>query len=124
MSLFTIDISTLLSSPVGTTEEFRFDQDIPEDTFEDVVCQWWLSMTIKLLHQEYGIECILVALQTTIEIPSEGIENKEIEIIGVSREFHTKKQLQDTDDIQYINMHDGTIDLTEIIREELLIAGL
>ena len=81
-------------------------------------------MTIKLLHQEYGIECILVALQTTIEIPSEGIENKEIEIIGVSREFHTKKQLQDTDDIQYINMHDGTIDLTEIIREELLIAGL
>ncbi len=38
MSLFTIDILTLLSSPVGTTEEFQFDQDIPVETFEDLIC--------------------------------------------------------------------------------------
>ena len=38
MSLFTIDISTLLSSPVGTTEDFRFEQEIPTETFEDIIC--------------------------------------------------------------------------------------
>ena len=76
------------------------------------------------MHQEYGIECMLADLRATIEIPSEGIEGKELEITGISREFHTKKQPRDTDDIQYINMHDGTVDLAQILREELLIAGL
>lgn len=124
MSLFTIDVSSLLSSTVGTTEEFRFDQDIPVETFEDLICHDWLHMNIKLIRQEYGIECLLLHIESTIEIPSEGIKGKELEITGISREFHIKKVVWDPDDIQYIDIRDNTIDLATIVREELLIAGL
>ena len=124
MSLFTIDISAIISSPVGTTEDFRFEQEIPADTFEDLVCNGKLCVSIKLIHQEYGIECLLSDMAAIIDIPSESIENKTLEIAGVSREFHLKKKPTDTDDIQYINTHDDTVDLSQIIREELLISGL
>lgn len=124
MSLFTIDISKLLSSPVGTMEEFEFAQELPTDTWDDLVCIADLEMRVKLLRQDYGIECILSRVETQITIPSESIEDKAIEIEHVSREFHLKKQPRDTDDIEYINMHDATIDLANIIEQELLIAGL
>ncbi len=124
MSLFTIDTSTLLSSPVGTMEEFQFAQGIPTDTWDDLVCNEELRMHVKLLKQDYGIECILSSVETLITIPSESIENKPIEIENISREFHLKKKPTDTDDIEYINDHDGTIDLTKVIEQELLIAGL
>lgn len=123
MSLFTLDISTLLSSPVGTMEEFHFEQEIPADTWEDLICEETLQMHIKIVRQEYGVDCILGNLKTIISIPSEGIENKEIEIDGVTREFHLKKKREDTDDISYINTHDASIDLATIIEQELLIAG-
>lgn len=124
MSLFSLDISEILGSPVGTIREFHFEQTLPEDTFTDVICREELIMDIKLVHQSYGIECLFVSLETTIDIPSESIENKEILLTNQSREFHLKKSEKDTDDIQYIDTHDMTIDLTLAIEEELLIAGL
>lgn len=124
MSLFAVDISTILSSPVGTIEEFHFAQEIPEDIWEDLICETDLEMSIKIVKKEYGVDCILEGLKTTIAIPSEGIENKEIEIDGVTREFHLKKKKEDTDDISYIDTHDASIDLTTILEQELLIAGL
>lgn len=123
MSLFTIDISTLLQSPVGTVEEFQFSQDIPADTFEDVICLEPLAIHIKLVRQEYGIQCLLLEMLTTVDIPSNDIKKREIEILDVAREFHIKKLREDTDDIEYINDHDATIDLTSIINQELLIAA-
>lgn len=80
MTLFTIDISTVLSAPVGSMEEFHFSQEIPADMWEDLVCETEFKMNIKIVKQDYGIDCILSELSTTISIPSEGIENKEIEI--------------------------------------------
>ena len=81
-------------------------------------------MSIKLIRQEYGIECLLLDIEATVEIPSEGIEGKELEITNISREFHLKKQPRDPDDIQYIDIRESTVDLANIVREELLIAGL
>lgn len=123
MSLFTIDISSLLSLPVGSVSEFEFKEDIPSDTWEDLVCDEVLSMHIKLIRQEYGINCIIQELGTTITVPSESIEKKIIELQNISREFHLKKTPTDTDDIEYIDTHDATIDLNRIIEQELLIAG-
>lgn len=123
MSLFTIDISTVLSAPVGSMEEFHFAQEIPADMWEDLICETDLKMNIKIVKQDYGVDCILSELSTTISIPSEGIENKEIEIDGVTREFHLKKKNEDTDDISYVYTHDASIDLTTILEQELLIAG-
>lgn len=57
-------------------------------------------------------------------IPSESIEHKSLELENISREFHLKKKKEDTDDIEYINTHDATVDLSTIIEQELLIAGL
>ncbi len=124
MSLFSLDISEILGSPVGTIREFHFEQSLPEDTFTDVICREDLIMDIKLVHQSYGVECLFVSLETAIDIPSESIENKEILLTNQSREFHLKKAEKDTDDIQYIDTHDMMIDLTQAIEEELLIAGL
>lgn len=123
MSLFTIDISALLHSPVGTTEEFQFHDDIPEDTFEDVVCREPLDIHIKLVRQEYGIQCLLCELHTVVDIPSNDILQKTIDIADIAREFHIKKLREDSDDIEYINDHDATIDLANILSQELLIAG-
>lgn len=123
MSLFTIDISSLLSLPIGSVSEFQFEEDIPSDTWEDLVCDEVLSMHIKLIRQEYGINCLIQDLKTTITIPSESIEKKIIELQNISREFHLKKSPKDTDDIEYIDTHDATIDLTRILEQELLIAG-
>lgn len=124
MSLFTIDVSSLLQLPVGSISEFQFEQEIPTDTWEDLICEEPLSMNIKLVRQDYGINCIIWSLSTTITIPSESIENKIIELDNISREFHLKKKKEDTDDIEYIDTHDATIDLTNIVEQELLIAGL
>ena len=124
MSLFTIDISTLLHSPVGTMEEFQFNQDIPVDTFEDVICTQPLDMHIKLVREEYWIRCIFSSLQTQLSIPSEGIEEKTVELHSLSREFHIKKKSDDTDDIEYIDSYNGTINLSKVIEQELLIGGM
>ena len=123
MSLFTIDISGLLTSPVGSMEEFNFREDIPRDTWEDLICEEELHMNIKIIRQDHGLDCILSRLSTVISIPSEGIENKEVAIDGVTRELHLKKTEKDTDDISYIDMRNGTIDLSLILEQELLIAG-
>jgi hypothetical protein len=124
MSLFTIDISPLLSRPVGSVEEFHFEQDVPEDTWDDLSCAEPLSMDIKLIRQEYGINCLILDMKTSISIPSEELEHVEIFLENISREFHLKKRNEDTDDIEYIDAHDATIDLTRVIGQELLIAGL
>ncbi len=124
MSLFSLDVSEILGSPVGTIREFHFEQTLPDNTFSDVLCVEDLVMDIKLIHQSYGIECLFISLETTINIPSESIEWKEISLINQSREFHLKKSEKDTDDIQYIDTHDMIIDLAQAIEEELLIAGL
>ena len=123
MPLFTIDISSILASPVGSLEEFQFCQEIPEKTWEDLICLRELQMHIRLIRQEYGLDCILSQLSTTVTIPSEGIEEKEITIDGVTREFHLKKSPKDTDDISYIDTRNGTIDLTSVLEQELLIAA-
>lgn len=105
-------------------EEFSFEEEVPENTWEDLVCENTLSMNIKLIKQEYGIQCIFVHILTNISITSEGIEGREIDLKNISREFHLKKSEKDTDDIEYINTHDDTIDLSRVIEQELLIAGL
>ena len=68
-------------------------------------------MSVKLVREDYGINCLLQKITTTITIPSEGIEDRIIDLDNISREFHLKKMKEDTDDIEYINTHDGTIDL-------------
>jgi hypothetical protein len=124
MSLFTIDISSLLQLPVGSISEFQFEQEIPTDMWDDLLCEEMLAMHIKLVREDYGINCIIQNLTTTVTIPSESIEHKAIQLEHISREFHLKKSPKDTDDIEYINTHDATIDLVTIIEQELLIAGL
>lgn len=124
MSLFTIDVSSLLSLPVWSISEFQFEQEIPDNTWEDLICTESLSMSVKLFHEDYGVNCLLTQLVTTITIPSEWLEDVAISLEHISREFHLKKTEKDTDDIEYIDTRDVSIDLTTIIEQELLIAGL
>ena len=124
MSLFSLDVSEILGSPVGTLQEFHFQQTIPADTFLEIICVEELIMHIRLVRQPYGVECIFVELKTTIDIPEEFIQSEEVTFANQSREFHLKKTPDDSDDIQYIDAHELTLDLTQAIEEELLISGL
>jgi hypothetical protein len=74
MSLFTLDISDILTGPTGTMQAFHFEQSLPEEIFSGVVCTADLVMDIKLVKQDYGIECLITSLETTIDIPEECIE--------------------------------------------------
>jgi len=124
MSLFSLDVSEILGSPIGTLQEFHFEQPIPADTFTEIICVDTLKMHVRLVRQPYGIECIFVELTTTIDIPAEFIHSEEVTFAHQSREFHLKKTENDADDIEYIDTHELTLDLTQAIEEELLISGL
>ena len=124
MSLFSLDVSEILGSPVGTLQEFHFEQIIPANTFSEVLCTKELVMHVRLVRQPYGVECIFVELKTTIDIPEEFIQSEEVTFANQSREFHLKKTPDDSDDILYIDTHELTLDLTQAIEEELLISGL
>jgi hypothetical protein len=123
MSLFTIDISGLLISPVGTMDEFHFEQELESDTFETFLCTEPLIMDIRIIRRDYGVECLFQSIQTTIDIPEEYLQGQEILLEHISREFHLKERREDTDDVEYIDP-DETIDLGRVIAQELLIAGL
>lgn len=122
MSLFTIDITRLLQSPVGSFDEYQFEEEVPKDTWEDLTCESPLSMNIKIVREKYGLSCIIHDIMTSISVPADALKDVDVELENIAREFHIKKSPEDTDDIGYIDMNHCTIDLTQCIREELLIS--
>ena len=121
--MFTIDISDLLISHIGDTREFEMEEQISAADFPDIVFTAPLFVSLRIVRQDYGVDVTFERLETAVTMLEDHVEDEEIYVYDVTRKFHLKKSLEDTDDIEYISP-DMTIDLTNIIAQEIFIIAL
>lgn len=122
MSLLSIDIVDILAAPVWTTDKMGFSSDIDKDIFESIICLSPMTISLRLIRQEYGIQCVFDSIQCVVSVPSEGISDAEIHLSDISRELHLKRHEDDPDDLGYIHSNDEVYDLSLMIEQEILIA--
>lgn len=117
--MFTIPVWDLLSSYDGDSKIFAFDGEIFDGYYEDIHFAKPLSFKIKLLVVGDDIHAIFTDLATEIIY-----ENKREKIIIAEFERIWKSRVDplDGDDIYEINMKNATIDLSGVIREEIIMA--
>lgn len=119
--MFEIAIGDLLASFAGDSKELRFMWPIYAGYFDDLECVWDVELHVKLIGTDEGITVMLQKLKA--KIVHEG-QTHDVELKNVEREFREKFDLNNPDDIKYINAKNATIDLKDVLREELIIATL
>ena len=121
MSLFTINVSGLLSSYPGYATDTTFSGDIEDDYYEDLCFVDTLTFSLRLIHVDDGIEAFFRDISTEVEY---GGELFTIDIPEAVRSFKEIRGPRDPDDIQYIDMKRKEIDIGSMIREEILLEVL
>ena len=119
--MFEIGVGDLLTSFPGDSKELRFCGPVYSGYFADVECVGDMELEMKLIATDAGITVILQKLKA--EIVHEG-KTHDVSLANVEREFREKFAPQNPDDIKYINTKNSTIDLKEVLREELIMATL
>lgn len=116
--MFEIPVWDLLSSYSWDSKELEFEWEIPNWTFEEFEFNKKLKLRILIIWLDEWVSVIIKELNTTVTYKwaLKFINKKDIE-----RKFNLDKKVDDTDDIKYINKRWATIDLFDIIREEILI---
>ena len=118
MSLFAIPVGDLLQSYAGDSKELSFSGEVYDGFYEDLRFVSPLDLSIKVIGLDDGICVIFQHLQATVEY--EG-EQKEVTIEGIERTFKETVSPDHTNDIKYVDMKHSVVDLSEIIREEILL---
>ena len=117
--MFTIPVGDLINSYDGDSKIFSFDGEIFDGFYEDLTFLKPLLFTIKLIVINDGIHGIFTNFSTEISY-----ENKKtkISIPEFERVWKTQIDPLDGDDISLINTKNMTIDLKDVIREEIIMA--
>ena len=117
--MFTIPVGDLINSYDGDSKIFSFDGEIFDGFYEDLTFLKPLLFTIKLIVINDGIHGIFTNFSTEISY-----ENKKakISIPEFERVWKTQVDPLDGDDINLINTKNMTIDLKDVIREEIIMA--
>ena len=117
--MFTIPVGDLINSYNGDSKIFSFDGEIFDGFYEDLTFLKPLLFTIKLIVIDDGIHGIFTNFSTEISY-----ENKKtkISIPDFERVWKTQIDPLDGDDINLINTKNMTIDLKDVIREEIIMA--
>ncbi len=117
--MFTIPVGDLINSYDGDSKIFSFDGEIFDGFYEDLTFLKPLLFTIKLIVIDDGIHGIFTNFSTEISY-----ENKKtkISIPEFERVWKTQIDPLDGDDINLINTKNMTIDLKDVIREEIIMA--
>ncbi|HRI35502.1 MAG TPA: hypothetical protein PK765_00015 [bacterium] len=118
MSLLTLPIGDILESFPGDTREYRFEGEIPSGYYDDLEFSAPLVLVIRIIGLDDGVQVIIETLKTSIVTPD---GDRAISLSGLDREF---KKLYDPlapDDVKTIDMKHRTVDLSEVVREEILI---
>ena len=116
-NMFKIPVGELLASYEGDTKFITFCDDVPSNTWEDVILKDLLNIEIQLTHIKEGIEVSFSRFETIADI--DGIEY-EIDIPTFERTFREKVDRNDPGSLDIINRKTGMIDLSHVIREEIL----
>ena len=117
--MFTIPIGDLINSYDGDSKIFSFDGEVFDGFYEDLKFLKPLLFTIKLIVIEDGIHGIFTNFSTEVSY-----ENKKtrISIPEFERIWKTQIDPLDGDDINLVNTKNMTIDLKNVIREEIIMA--
>ena len=118
--MFVIPIADILSSYTGDSKKFSFSGDIFDGYMEDITFTSPLQFDIQLIALDDGVEAIFDKLVT--EVIYEGKKHT-ISILNFARTWkRVIDSLTDDDDIRQIDMRGMTIDLTPVLREEIIMA--
>lgn len=117
--MFTIPVGDLINSYDGDSKIFSFDGEVFDGFYEDLKFLKPLLFTIKLIVIEDGIHGIFTNFSTEVSY-----ENKKtgISIPEFERIWKTQIAPLDGDDINLVNTKNMTIDLKNVIREEIIMA--
>ncbi|MGP1582680.1 MAG: hypothetical protein ACTTH6_00410 [Candidatus Altimarinota bacterium] len=117
--MFTIPVGDLINSYDGDSKIFSFDGEVFDGFYEDLKFLKPLLFTIKLIVIEDGIHGIFTNFSTEVSY-----ENKKtrISIPEFERIWKTQIDPLDGDDINLVNTKNMTIDLKNVIREEIIMA--
>lgn len=117
--MFTIPVWDLINSHDGDSKIFSFEWPIFDWYFEDITFIEPLQFKIKLLTLHNGIISTIENLETTIFYEN---KKQKIFIKSFEREWKIQYDPLDPDDVRQINTKNMTIDLSPIIREEIIMA--
>lgn len=117
--MFTIPVSDLLNSYTGDSREFAFSGEIFDGYFEDIKFKKPLEFKIVIMALDDGVNVAWEYLRTTIEY--EGKKHT-IQIGAFDRTWKTHLDPFDPDDVREIDTRGMTIDLTPVLREEIIMA--
>lgn len=117
--MFTIPVGDLMVSYNGDSKNFSFDGEIFESFFEDITFLKPLKFSLKLITIEWGIHAIFSNFET--EVMYEGKQTP-ISITEFDRTWKEDFDPLDSDDVKQINLKNMTIDLKDVIREEIIMA--
>lgn len=117
--MFKINVADLLASYPGESRELEFSGEIIPGFYEDIAFVAPLAFHIRLVGLDDGVEVIFQNLDTVVEY--EG-NTREVHLQDVGRTFREVHDPLAPDDIKFIDHKHKTVDLKEVIREEIIIA--
>ena len=115
--MLTIPVGDLLNSYDGDSKIFSFDGPIFDGFYEDIHFLAPLKFSLKLLSLGDGIISTIENLETEIFYEN---KKQKIFIKKFEREWRIHYDPLSPDDICQINMKNATIDLSDVIREEII----
>jgi hypothetical protein len=122
--MFQIPVWDLLSSYTGDNQELAFDGPVYDGYYEDISFIDNLQLRIRLISIDEGIEIIISELRTKIK--HEWVDYQ-VDFLAkewaepITRRFVTRYDPLAPDDIKMVDKKTSTVDLKDIIREEILL---
>ncbi len=115
--MFTLPVWDLLASYTWDSKVFSFSGHVFDGYYDDLIFKKELSFHIKLIALDDGIEGHFTDLHTRVKY--ENITT-DVSLESFERIWKLKPTKNDPDDIKPINKKDMTIDIGEVIREEII----
>lgn len=119
----TFDISPLIEASTGTSKEFSFSGNID---FEDLKTTSDISGRASVMRIEGGINATITDFETEVELTCEKCLapfSEKIIVPSMERQFYfrTPFDIEDVNDIFLVDNKNLTIDLTEPLRQEIIL---
>lgn len=118
--MFTIPVWDLLASYSGDSKEFSFEWEVYDGYFEDIKFLSPLKFRIKIVSVDDGVMVLFSHFSTQVQY-----DGKKHTISINEFERHFKKDfdpISDPNDIQPIDTKNMSIDISAVIREEIIMA--
>lgn len=116
--MFEIPVWDILSSYTWDSKELEFIWEVYDWYYEDLKFLDNLELKIKIIWLDDGVNVMINKLKARVKYND---IIRFIEIENIEREFKERIDPINSDDIKYINKTWLTIDIGDIVREEILI---